>query len=286
MTLPLPPGDRRPLQPWIDGLTSSPGRVGPQGPPDTLPEEELQPFDWRRAWSAVRRWRWLVAAIAVGGTTLGFLASRIVKPSFRAQATIWIDSRDRQANAAAPFEPGRLLDPEAWLDLVTSYSVLDDVAREQHLFVHVPPHTPPALIAGFQVADTFRPGRYRLTASSDGATLRLETADGIELDQVPAGAPIGRRLGFLWSPPAGALPAGATLPFEVVPLRDASAFLARDLQLHIDPEGNLLRLELDGTDRERVAATLNGVADRYVAVVGDLKRQKLTELTARLADQL
>lgn len=284
MTLPLPPHDRPPLTSWADARGPIPATARVVA--ETVEGSEPEPFDWRRAWTAVRRWRWLVAGITVGGSLLGVVASRIIKPSYRAQATIWIDSRDRQAGAAAPFQPGRLLDPEAWVDLVRSYSVLDAVARQEHLFLRVPPRTAPALVATFQVADTFRPGRYRLVFGRDGTSYRVETADGIELDRQPVGAPLGRRLGFLWSPPAGALPPERPWPFEVVPLRDASARLADDLQLHIDQDGNLLRLELEGTDRDRVAATLNDVADRYVVVVGQLKREKLTELTGRLSDQL
>lgn len=281
----IPPNELPPAS-GVPVVASLGARIPPRPEAEYLAEPAPESFDWRRAFTAVRRWRWLVGGIAVGGTLLGVLASRVMRPSYRAQATIWIDSRDRQANGAAPFQPGRLLDPEAWLDLVRSYTVLDDVAREEHLFVQVGSHVPAAFTATFQVSDTFRPGPYRLAADRDGATYRLETEDGIELDHAPPGALLGRRLGFEWTPPAGVVAPGTAVPFEIVTLRDASTHLAEDLQLHIDPEGNLLRLELEGTDRGLLASVLNRVADRYVNVVGDLKRQKLTELTGRLADQL
>src|ERR1041385_2753657 len=169
MTMTIPPNELPPIRPApvLASLASRAALAAEERPDaDAGPE----PFDWRRAWAAVRRWRWLVAGITVGGALLGVIASRIVRPSYRAQATIWIDARDRQANGPVPFQPGRLLDPEAWLDLVRSYTVLDDVAREEHLFVQAPARTPASFLASFQVTDSFRPGPYRLTADADGST--------------------------------------------------------------------------------------------------------------------
>lgn len=41
-------------------------------------------------------------------------------------------------------------------------------------------------------------------------------------------------------------------------------------------------MELRGADPERIAETLNGVAGRFVHVAAELKRRKLTEVTAIL----
>jgi succinoglycan biosynthesis transport protein ExoP len=228
----------------------------------------------------------MIAAVTLAGSVVGFGVTRVIKPQYRAQATIWIDARDQREGGPAPFRPGRLFDPEAWLDLVRSYAVLDDVARRERLYLRLPKDAAPALWSGFAVADSFRAGVYRLVAGTDGGGYRLETAEGTELDRVAAGAAIGASLGFRWSPPAGVLAPGSDAVFEVVTLRDASDALAQQLTLHIDPEGNLLRMELEGTDRDRLVRLLDGVAQRYVAVSADLKRQKLTELTGILADQL
>lgn len=251
----------------------------------TGPEDGDTPVDWRRISSAVWRWRWLVGGIVAAGTAAGIAASRVIKPQFHAQATIWIDSRDQRDGGPAPFQPGRLFDPEAWLDLARSYAVLDDVARRERLFLRLPKGAAPGLWSGFQVADTFRAGNYRVVAEEAGG-YRLETGDGVELDRAAAGLPLGASTGFRWTPPAGGLPAGEQRAFEVVTLRDASDALAEQLTLHIDPEGNLLRMEMEGPDRERLARVLDGVAERYVAVAADLKRQKLAELTGILSDQL
>ena len=250
------------------------------------PEDENAPIDWRRIWSALLRRRWLVLAIVSLGTLAGAATTRMIKPQYRAEATIWIDARDRQEGGPAPFQPGRLFDPEAWLDLVRSYAVLDDVARREHLYLRAPKGSAPALWSAFEVADTFRAGSYRVVADSDGGGYRLETEDGVELDRVAPGAPVGASLGFRWTPSATALGRGEKVTFEILTLRDASDALSDQLKLHIDPEGNLLRMELEGTDRDKLVRILDGVAQRYVYVSAELKRQKLTELTGILSDQL
>lgn len=285
MSLSLPPSSTRPPSPRVS--LSLPVAHDPRGPARGAgTDEDGTSIDWRRIWTAVVRWRYLVVGIVGVGTLAGLGATRIIKPHFRAQATIWIDSRDRREAGPAPFQPGQLFDPEAWLDLVRSYAVLDDVARRERLYLRLPKQAPAVLWNGFQVADTFRAGSYRLVAEPEGGGYRLETGDGIELDRAAAGLPLGMALGFRWTPPAGALERGARSEFEVVTLRDASDALAEELKLHIDPEGNLLRMQLEGTDRDRLVRILNGVAQRYVAVSAELKRQKLTELTGILSDQL
>jgi capsular exopolysaccharide synthesis family protein len=260
------------------------GQVGIGGPyRDEDPAEA--PVDWRRVWSALVRWRWLVIGLTVAGGIGGVAATLLIDPKYRAQATVWIDSRDRVAGPA-PFQPGRLLDPEAWLDLVRSYAVLDEVARAERLYLHLDRPLARSPLAAFQVADSFRTGDFILVGTDGGATYILRDAEGAELDRAAAGTPLGQRLGFIWAPPAGAFEDGGTLPFGIVTLRDASDRLAEQLQLHIDPDGNLLRLELEGTDRAKLAAVLDRVAERYVEVAGELKLRKLTELTGILSEQL
>jgi capsular exopolysaccharide synthesis family protein len=283
MTLSLPPSDRprrapvalhrtRPLSP----VTGGDYRGG--DPAD-------EPVDWRRVWSAIVRWRWLVIGLTIAGGIGGVAATMLIDPLYRAQATIWIDSRDR-ASGPAPFQPGRLLDPEAWLDLVRSYAVLDEVARAERLYLRTEQPLATGPLATFQVADSFRPGDYVLTSTDNGSIYVLSSADGTEIDRGAAGAPLGLGLGFVWTPAAGMLEEGEQLSFEVTALRDASDQLAEALQLHIDPDGNLLRMELEGADRGKLASVLDRVASRYVEVAGELKLRKLTELTGILEEQL
>ncbi|HEY6807556.1 MAG TPA: GNVR domain-containing protein [Gemmatimonadales bacterium] len=266
---------------WREPLPPSPAPVG--GAPSASGEQ----LDWRRVFGVWRRYRWPILAVTVLGTGAGVAASRWVRPTYVAQASIWIDERDRQNQpSAAPFQAARLLDPEAWVDLLQSYVVLDSVARDQRLYVQFGKPEDSTLAATFAVADRFRSGEYRLVADSDGKTLSLQTGDGVELDRVNVGDSVGVKYGLLWAPPPGALAPGRTAQFSLQAPRDAARALSDELQLHIDPEGNILRVELSGTSPRRIADVVNAIADRYVAVAAGLKRERLTEVTHIIGDQL
>src|SRR5437667_8467357 len=51
-------------------------------------------------------------------------------------------------------------------------------------------------------------------------------------------------------------------------------------------DGNFLRLELGGSDPAEVTAVVNMVAERFVSVAADLKKQNLQQLTGILGGQL
>src|SRR3989441_13255882 len=89
-----------------------------------------------------------------------------------------------------------------------------------------------------------------------------------------------------WAPAAAVLPPGSEVTPIVSSVRDAAKRLGDELNVTIDPNGNFLRLSLSGTDGPTVAATLNAVAQRYVDAALKLKRAKLSELAALLAEQL
>src|SRR2546427_105231 len=80
-------------------------------------------------------------------------------------------------------------------------------------------------------------------------------------------------------PPPAAFRPRRRVEFEVTPPDEAVLLLAKAMKVSADVDGNFLRLDLSGHDAELVAATVNAVADRFVATAASLKRQKLTELT-------
>ncbi len=244
-------------------------------------------LDWRRVLGAVTRFRWLILAVTALAAGLGVVATRVVKPQYVAQATIWIDESERRTAAdRGPIRATQLLDPEAWVDLLRSYEVLDRVVREQRLYLMVRPALDSTVLTGFTVADEYRAGKYRLTTDSSGRRYTLTTADGVELDRGVVGDSVGRRLGFLWAPTPEALGPGRAVQFAVAAVRDGARLLSDELDVHTDPEGNLLRLELRGPSPMRITAIVNAVTQRYVAVAADLKRQKVSELTKILDQQL
>jgi succinoglycan biosynthesis transport protein ExoP len=277
----------------LPASSTPPAMVPPSRPPvptDWGAAESEAGVDWRRVLSAVLRFKWLICGVTLLGTTAGFGVARFVRPQYGAQATIWIDATERerwgQGQDRGPIRQGQLLDPQAWVDLLKSYVVLDYVVRDQRLFVSPKSRADDGLLATLQVTGQYRPGAYRLKVDPDRRTYTLATADGQVVERGTVGDSIGTRLGFAWAPTANTLPADRTVEFDLSTLRDAARSLADSLSAQLDVEGNFLRLELRGPNAPSITAVVNAVAERYVQVAADLKRKKLTELTKILGEQL
>src|SRR6266516_2710073 len=243
--------------------------------------------DWRRVWSAVARFKWLIAVVTILGTVGGLAATRFIKPQYMVQATLWIDQPDQRGGVdRGPIRAGQPLEPEAWLDLLKSYRVLDQVVRDRRLFLTPKEREDAPLLETFRVADQYRPGVYRLTVDGRGRNFTLSTDKGVEVEHGAVGDSIGVRLGFSWAPPAGTIPAGRTIEFSVATVRDSARALSDELEVATDPAGNFLRMHLKGADAARITSTINAIAERFVQVAAELRRQKLTELTKILDQQL
>ena len=244
-------------------------------------------LDWRRIASALWHFKWVVLLASVLGVGVAVTATRILRPVYVAQATVWIDAPDRRdTDRRGPIRPGGLLDSDAWIDLLRSYVVLDHVVREQRLYLELRSADDTARFAGFGVTEAFRPGDYRLRVDDAGGSYVLTAVDGPELERGMVGDSVGGRLGFLWKPAPGALAAGRTVEFTLATPRDAARRLGQQLQIQMDLNGNFLKVELRGAVPGQIAAVLNTLTERYVHVAADLKRQKLTELMKILDDQL
>ncbi|HEX6938536.1 MAG TPA: GNVR domain-containing protein [Longimicrobiales bacterium] len=254
------------------------GGVGAVEPPGT---------DWRRYLSAVYRYKWLVLAFAVAGGVAGAALTRFVAPQYLVQTTIWVASHsDRGGSETEPIRTGQVLSASGWIDLLKTYVVLDGVVRDLKLYLSErSPGRSPALET-FGLKARVRPGAYRLRVGPTGRTFTLETHEGQVLQRGEVGDSVGPAQGFAWVPMAEQLQPGTMIEFTVESPRDVARDLADRIKPQIDPNGNILRLELRGSDPERITAVLNAVTDRYVLVAGELERAKLTELTKILEDQL
>src|SRR6266853_6769201 len=250
------------------------------------PEEGV---DWRRLSGVLLRFKWLIAGVTLASTAGGVVASRFVKPQYAAQATVWIDESDRRSYGTpdrGPLRPGQTFEAEAWVALLRSYSVLDSVARDLRLYLTF--RTPEDSIAaqGFSLNEPFRPGSYEVRVDPPSASYVLSAADGTELERGTLGDSIGTRLGFRWAPGAAVWASHRRVQFAVSSPRDGARWLAAALDAHIDEDGNFLTLQLEGPNPQRLAAIVNALAARYVAVAADLQRLKLTERTKILGQQV
>jgi len=265
----------------------------PSGPPvvynDTANLEPAgleESVDWHRRLAAVLRYRWWVVLLTVVGAAGGIISARRLPSSYQAQATIWIQSSDPRTTGGGtrgPIGSDQLFSAYAWLDLLRSYVVLDDVARELRLYLSAPYRYSEAF-RSFSVGTQYHPGHYRLRVDRTG-NYRLELADSV-LQQGSVGDSIGQTLGFHWAPTADAIPTGADIDFTVRPLRDAAKDLGSALVVTMKENGNFLSISMTGASSEGVARTVNAVANRYVAVATELKRVKLTEVARLLNEQL
>ncbi len=252
------------------------------------PEEESSGPNLQRLVAAVLRYKWPILALTIVGTAVGIAISRYLPQRYQAQATIWIEAGSNSRNDdQGPIQQANLLDQsDAWVDLLRSYAVLDDVVRERHLYLDVENPAEQGLFEGFELADRFVPGKYRLEVDGRGKGYTLALESGVRLEQGSVGDSIGLKAGLLWKPDARALAKARRVDFELKVPREVSLDLARDLRTAIDKRGTFLQVSLTREDPESAAGVLNAILDRYVDIAAELKRGKLDELTKILAEQL
>ena len=232
------------------------------------------------------RYKWLILAVTIAGTAAGILATRLLKPAYEVQGTIWIAGESSSLPNAGPFRAGELMSSNSWPELLRSYAVLDTVTRNLRLFVSPANAEDADLFSSFDIDTSVRPGSYVLHVDAAGGRYGLEDKDGRALDSGRLGDPIGLAVGFRWAPSADQLRQRGTVRFSVATPRDASIVLRGRLRLELPDQGNLLRVSLTGQDARRTTLTLNAVIRRFVAAAADLKRRNLVEFSRTLEQQL
>ena len=243
--------------------------------------------DWRRIVASVVRYKWLVLGVVVLGTAAGFGVSRLIKPGYLARATIWVDVVDPRSRGSGSFTlGGQLPISTGWSDLLASDAVMDWVVREHRLYLGWDAEEDSTAFAQFDLRDRFRIGSYTLKVDAAGQNYSLIGEDGQSVETGTVGDSVGRSLGWMWVPPKASLPAGHVMAFIVTPPHETALSLSSALSVRTDQDGNFMRLELRDPDPEFAAATVNAIAERFVAVAAELKKQKLHELSTLLNDQL
>src|SRR5437588_3887569 len=253
--------------------------------------------DWQHYFGAVRRRKWTVVAVTCLGTALGLFASRLLHPPYSATALLWFETKDRAAAARDPrsaSEADELLNPSGWIDLVESNAVLEEVGRQRRLYLHPDPNpADSAARAALRLDGTPVPGAYSYTVDRDGRIFTLKNG-GRVVQTDSLAEPVGKGLGFSWSPPRGFVAPGHAVDFVLSTPADAARQLMKTLSVStdVDPalmragtDANFLRIQLTGARPAELAATVNAIADRVVVVAADLKRIKLVELGRILDDQ-
>lgn len=244
--------------------------------------------DWRRILASVVRYKWLVLGVVVVGTVAGYALSRfLIKPGYLARATIWVDVMDPSVRTPSAFQMGGQLQiSTGWDNLLTSDAVMDYVARQYKLYLGWENAEDSAAFDRFDLEERFRIGTYTLNVDSAGKRYSLAGEDGAVVESGAVGDSIGRTLGWRWAPPVKALPKGHVMAFSVAAPHETGLALSTALAVRSDADGNFMRLELKDPDPEFAAMTVNAIAERFVALAAELKKQKVHELSGALYDQL
>lgn len=261
-----------------------PAEFGGMAPDGGFAEEESSVSVGRYVDAVLRR-KWMILGLGATGFAVAIGVSKMVVPVYEAQATIHIETTPRgQQPTASPIRTSQLFESRAWIDVLRSFRVLDQVARQRQLYLVPAIAGDSALLTGLRVADTYTPGRYVLERDASGVSI-LRNETGAELDRAAPGDSLGRPLGFRWVPDT--LPLRGPVEFTVLNLREVANRLNADLNAALPPvDGAIMRLTYRGTDPDAISATLNAIADRFVETAAELKREKLTDFTEILQRQL
>ena len=254
---------------------------------ERISDDELtRPPAAREAQRSVLRYTLLLAVAFLVGAPSAYLAWTNMEASYTAEGTLWIEVASRQgSNDVTPIRAGGLLESSAWIDLLRSYQVMEPVVMDQRLYVrHREEHAP--AFASFTLAEQFVPGAYELRVGASGEDFVLVTGEGAVVQQGLFETPIGRNVGFRWTPSGDSFAPGATVEFSVLSVRHAARALSDNLVTAMDRDGNFLSVRLTGPDRQEVADVLNALMSRYVDVAAELKRSKLEATLATVEEQL
>jgi capsular exopolysaccharide synthesis family protein len=226
-----------------------------------------------------------VFALAVLG---GVVVTRFVKPEYEVRATIWIASETPLQDKTGPIRSHELLNAEAWVELLKSYRISDEVVRKLALYVKPNDAKDSTYFRGFGVADRFVPGAYSLDVDGNGTQWHLALESGNFNQTGAPGDSIGQSLGLRWQPPAATVTrlAGKKVRFTVSTPRETAIELMKRLNARLPEHSNFLWLTLNDPDPQLAARTLNTWVNEYVDVAGQLKRRNMVEFANILGGQL
>jgi tyrosine-protein kinase Etk/Wzc len=241
-----------------------------------------------RALSALRRYKWLLLAIVIAGSSVGLGLTRFMKPTYDVNATIWIAENK---GGGAISSPGLISNALAWPELARSFIVLDGVVSKLALYVQPSNLDDTTVVRSLLPSDSLRPGPYalRLDPSGSYSLLRRPEQRGQEevvVEQGMVGDSVGRTVGFLWQPPAAQLAKRREIRFDVITPREASLTLNKRLSVSLPENSNLMRLSLSGEKPALLATEMNALLNRFLQEAARLKKENLRAIAATVDSQL
>ncbi len=241
-----------------------------------------------RYWAAIKRYKWPILVLVVLGTLAGVATTRFVTPLYEARATLWVGGgnagvEDGDRGSVRSIET---MAPTDYLELMTSFAVVDRVVERLHLYVFPMRPADSTALASFRPAPAMRTGLFSLTTDATGASYVLSTGEGTVLEKGVVGDSIGRALGFRWVPRPRSLGANRKIDFSVASPRQAAVGIIGSLVPSVLREkSNFIRLSLTGPDGRWAVRILNVWLEELVATAAEVKRRNLTALSGILDQQ-
>jgi hypothetical protein len=142
-----------------------------------------------------------------------------VAPQYQAEGAIWITTESRGGQLTGPIRQEGLLESQAWIELLTSYAVLDPVVVQERLYLR---HSPAdsLVFQDFSLGERSARGSigWRWRRTERGYT--LSTTEKVVLEEGRLGGAVGPISDSLGSGPEF-LPRDRVVAFSVVTPRDA-----------------------------------------------------------------
>ena len=253
------------------------------GAPYDAPPDNSDGVQWGRYISALKRYRWFMLVVVLLGTGIGIGITRFIDPEYVARSTLMVQGGEGKNG---PIQSNKLASGSAWLQLLSSFAVIDTVVLKKSLFVEPNSISDSAAFKGFSLGRRFQTGKYQVKVNEQGTRYLLLTNGGQEVENGAVGDSVGKGLGFLWQPSKRSLGRDRTIKFTVMNPREASTGLLARFSFTMPEETNFLRLSLRDIEPIRSAAVLNAIDTQFVALTADLKKRQIAELSIILKNQL
>ncbi|HSJ64392.1 MAG TPA: polysaccharide biosynthesis tyrosine autokinase [Gemmatimonadaceae bacterium] len=274
------------------GYLAEPGAQAAWAPQVPEPEEGGG-LNLERYFSALKRYKWLIAGLFVVGLGAGFVATRFMVPQYQATATVWLGA-GRASGMAGPVEgTDPLQDAQNWMLLLTSQNVLNTIVERRQLYLTLENPADSMTFRTFRVGEGFRRGSFVLRVAADGRQYSLleqtdvkDSASTMVLEAGAVGDSIGRKAGFLWQPDSTTIEAGRSYAFRVISPASAASNLKGRITARPDPRSSVANISLVGNDRYEVAATLNAIVEEFVATADEVNTRNQYEVIDRLTRQV
>ncbi|HEU4564549.1 MAG TPA: polysaccharide biosynthesis tyrosine autokinase [Gemmatimonadaceae bacterium] len=239
--------------------------------------------------AALGRYKWLILGLTLVGAGVGYGITRFLEPQYTASASLWLGTGNR-VNASGPVPADPMQANQNWVGMLTSRRVLANIVARRKLFLRAE-SVDSSLFDSMEATSDVKRGTYELRTDASGARytlLRMPAREKGEPKVVESGLvgdSIGRAIGLKWQPQPGQLAASTNLRFSLLPPAVAAGQLLQNLNTRIIQNSSILQVTLTGTDRARLAPTLNQLVEDFVATAADIQSGNTVQTAQQLRRQ-